>query len=159
MGKDDCDFCYRLRLAGYRIIEEPRAIVEHGSRPRSACMFPFQIRNRWYFMLKNYGLRTLLILLPALGVHEVLQLGLLTAKGHLGAWWSAVTDLLRWLPGIGATRRDVQRTRSVRDADLLVSAPLVVRDDLVRGGVGGRLKRAYDAWLGAYWALARHLAS
>ncbi len=67
MGKDDGDFCYRLRMAGYRLIEEPRAIVEHGSRPRSAWMFPYQIRNRWYFMLKNYRAGTLLVLLPGPG--------------------------------------------------------------------------------------------
>src|SRR5262249_18117459 len=69
MGKDDGDFCYRLRLAGYRLVEEPTAIVEHASRPRSTWLFHYQIRNRWYFMLKNYGAGTLLVLAPALAVH------------------------------------------------------------------------------------------
>jgi GT2 family glycosyltransferase len=159
MGKDDGDFCYRLRLAGYRVLEVPQAIVLHGSRPRSTWMFRYQIRNRWYFMLKNYGARTLIVLLPALGVHEVLQFLLLLAKGHIGAWWAAFVDLVRWLPRIGAARREVQRTRAARDADLLVSAPLLVRADLVGGGVGAAVKRGYDAWLGAYWAVAKHLTS
>lgn len=159
MGKDDGDFCYRLRLAGYRLIEEPRALVEHGTKPRSTWMFPFQIRNRWYFMLKNYEGRTLLVLLPALMVHEVVQFFLLLVKGHLGAWIQALRDLIGWLPRIGAARRATQRLRTVPDRDLLVSAPLVVRRDLVGGSVGGLLKRAYDAWLGAYWAFARLLMS
>jgi GT2 family glycosyltransferase len=157
MGKDDGDFCYRLRLAGYRLVEEPRAIVEHGTRPRSTWMFPFQIRNRWYFMLKNYSVATLIVLLPALLVHEVFQFVLLTAKGHAGAWFKALRDLIAWLPAIGGSRSATQRTRTVADRQLLVSAPLVVRADLVGGGAGGTLKRAYDAWLRAYWGIARHL--
>lgn len=159
MGKDDGDFCYRLRLAGYRLVEDGRAIVEHESRPRSSWMFRYQIRNRWYFMLKNYAGRTLLVLLPALFLHEVLQLLVLTAKGHLGAWWRAVRDLVAWLPDLPSERRRVQATRTARDGDLLVSAPLLVREDLLGGGVGRALKAAYDAWLRAYWTLARHLVS
>ena len=157
MGKDDGDFCYRLRMAGYRLVEEPRAIVEHGSRPRSPWMFPFQIRNRWYFMLKNYRVSTLLVLLPALAIHEVLQFLLLAAKGHLGAWWRAVRGIARWMPEIGPARRAVQQTRKVGDRRLLVSAPLLVRDDLVGGEIGRLVKRGYDAWLSAYWAVARLL--
>jgi GT2 family glycosyltransferase len=159
MGKDDGDFCYRLRLSGYRLVETGRAIVEHESRPRSAWMFRYQIRNRWYFMLKNYGARTLLVLGPALLVHEALQLVLLTVKGHLGAWWRAVRDLAGWLPLLSAPRRQVRSLRLVPDRDLLVSAPLLVREDLIGRGPGRRLKRAYDVWLAAYWALARHLCS
>ena len=159
VGKDDGDFCYRLRLAGFRIVEEPRAVVEHGSRPRSAWMFPYQIRNRWYFMLKNYGTRTLVVLFPALCVHELLQLVLLVAKGHFGAWWNAVRDLAAWLPDLRTSRRSVQATRAIRDRDLLVCAPLIVRRDLIGGGLGTSMKRAYDVWLSAYWALARHLIS
>ncbi len=159
MGKDDGDFCYRLRLAGYRLIEDGHAIVEHEHRPRSTWMFRYQIRNRWYFMLKNYGGRTLVVLLPALCVHECLQFLMLAAKGHLGAWWQAVSDLVRWLPSVPESRRAVQRTRLVRDRDLLVSEPLLVRDDLMGGSVGRALKRLYDGWLSMYWAAARHLVS
>jgi GT2 family glycosyltransferase len=158
MGKDDGDFCYRLRLAGYRLIEEPQAIVEHGSRPRSAWMFPYQIRNRWYFMLKNYRVRTLVVLLPALCLHETLQFTLLVLKGHFGAWWKALRDLAAWLPALPAIRRAVQATRTVGDRPLLVAAPLVVRDDLLTGHAGP-IKRVYDGWLHVYWRMARHLVS
>ena len=42
------------RLAGYRILELPSALVVHQSRPRGTWLFYYQIRNRWHFMLKNY---------------------------------------------------------------------------------------------------------
>jgi GT2 family glycosyltransferase len=159
MGKDDGDFCYRLRLAGYRLIENGHAIVEHEHRPRSTWMFRYQIRNRWYFMLKNYGARTLVVLLPALCVHECLQFVMLTAKGHLGAWWHAVGDMARWLPLVPESRRAVQSTRVVSDRALLVAEPLLVRGDLIGGSVGQAAKRLYDGWLSMYWAAARHLVS
>jgi GT2 family glycosyltransferase len=157
MGKDDGDFCYRLRLAGYRIVEDAHSVVEHGSRPRSAWMFRYQVRNRWYFMLKNYGTRTLVVLGPAWCIHEVLQVFLLVSTGHFSAWWQAVRDLVSWRSAIGASRQAVQRTRTTSDRDLLACAPLVVRQDLVGGGPARVLKRAYDAWLAMYWSVARHL--
>ncbi len=159
MGKDDGDFCYRLRLAGYRLVEDGGAVVEHDSRPRSTWMFRFQIRNRWYFILKNYGGRTVFMLLPVLAVHEVLQFCLLTAAGHLGPWCRAVRDLIAWVPKLPAARRSVQASRVVRDRDLLVSAPLLVREDLAGGSLARGLKRAYDRWLGAYWFVVRNLVS
>jgi GT2 family glycosyltransferase len=53
MGKDDGDFTHRVRIAGFRIVEVPDALLLHGSRPRSDWLFYYQIRNRWHFMLKN----------------------------------------------------------------------------------------------------------
>ena len=91
IGKEDGDFCHRLLIAGYRLVEDPAAIVEHRSKPRSAWLFPCQIRNRWHFLLKNYEARTLLLLVPALLVHEPIQFAVLTAKGHLGAYVKAGT--------------------------------------------------------------------
>lgn len=159
IGKEDGDFCHRLRMAGYRLVEEPGALVAHRSKPRTAWLFHHQIRNRWHFLLKNYEARTLVVLAPALAIHEVLQLGMLTAKGHFGPWWTAVKGLWSWRGTLPAEREAFQRMRTVRDRDLLLCAPLVVRADLV-GGVGGRMaKRAYDLWLRLYWSVARHLLS
>jgi GT2 family glycosyltransferase len=159
IGKEDGDFSFRLRMAGYRLVEDPTALVEHATRPRSTWLFRHQIRNRWHFLLKNYELRTLIVIAPALAIHEVVQLGMLTARGHLGVWWQALKELISWMPTLGAERRVIQGIRTVRDRDLLEYGPLLVRQDLVGGGVGQALKRAYDAWLGAYWAVARHLLS
>jgi GT2 family glycosyltransferase len=159
IGKEDGDFCHRLRMAGYRLVEEPRAIVAHRSRPRTAWLFDCQIRNRWHFLLKNYEARTLVVLSPALALHEIIQFSMLTAKGHVGSWWTAVKGLWSWMPTLPAERHVFQTMRTVRDRDLLVDAPLVVRADLVGGSVGRAAKRLYDGWLHLYWRLARHLIS
>jgi GT2 family glycosyltransferase len=159
IGKEDGDFSFRLRMAGYRLVEDPKALVEHATRPRSAWLFRHQIRNRWHFLLKNYELRTLIVIAPALAVHELIQLGMLTVRGHLGVWWQALKELISWMPTLRVERRVIQGIRTVPDRELLEYGPLLVRPDIVGGGVGQALKRAYDAWLAAYWAIARHLLS
>jgi GT2 family glycosyltransferase len=157
IGKEDGDFCHRLVMAGYRLVEDPLAIVEHQSKPRSAWLFPCQIRNRWHFLLKNYELRTLLLLLPALAIHEPVQLAVIVRKGHFRAYAKAVRGLMPWLTTIGRERREIGARRVVHDRDLFFAAPLVIRDDLVGGGVGRTLKRAYDVWLRGYWRVIRPL--
>ena len=159
IGKEDGDFSFRLRMAGYRLVEDPAALVEHATRPRSTWLFRHQIRNRWHFLLKNYEVRTLIVIAPALAIHEAIQLATLTVRGHLRVWWQALKELTSWLPTLRAERRAIQSVRTVHDRDLLEYGPLLVRPDIVGGGVGQALKRGYDAWLRAYWAVARHLLS
>ncbi len=154
MGKEDGEFCFRLRSAGFRIVETPAAIAEHGSRPRSTWLYPFQIRNRWHFMLKNYELRTLVLVGPALLLHEPLQFAVLAAKGEAGAYFTAMRELRVLSRGLFQDRRAVASLRRTHDREILAAAPLVVRDDVAGSGVGRVVKRLYDRWLIAYWAVA-----
>jgi GT2 family glycosyltransferase len=155
MGKDDGDFTHRMRIAGYRIVERPDALLLHGSRPRSDWLFYYQIRNRWHFMLKNYQWQTLLAILPCLAVHEPLQLLILHAKGHGGTYWKAVGGLIAMLPDLARDRAEVRRYRRLPDGALLRSDRLIIRDDLMtpltRFGKG-----LYECSLTAYWSLLRH---
>jgi hypothetical protein len=84
---------------------------------------------------------------------------MLLSKGHFAAWWKALQGLRRWMPSLAEERRAIQGRRKIRDRDLLTDAPLIVRQDMVGGGGGQLLKRAYDAWLHGYWSLAAHLLS
>jgi len=154
LGKEDGDFLHRLRIAGYRLRETPEARVLHDSRPRSSWMFEYQIRNRWHFLLRNYEARTLVVLAPALAVHELLQFGLLVLKGHAGTWLRACRGLARLLPSLSADRARVRAFRRVGDRHLFSDAPLVIRSDM---GGAGAFKSAYDAWLRGYWRLVRRL--
>ncbi len=157
MGKEDGEFCYRLRLAGYEIVEAPQAVARHGSRPRSTWLYKYQIRNRWHFMLKNYATRTLVVLAPALAVHELLQLAVLVAQGHASAWLWAARELAAWRDDLRADRQAVATLREMPDRRLLDARPLVVRADVTGGGMGRTAKRLYDAWLALYWRIASPL--
>jgi GT2 family glycosyltransferase len=155
MGKEDGDFLHRLRIAGFRIREVAGARVWHDSRPRTAWLFEYQIRNRWHFIARNYQARTILLLLPAFAIHEVLQFGVLVASGHVGSWLRAVAGLLKLAPALPRDRAEVARYRKRGDAGLLREDPLVIRADLQRGRATSGLKRAYDAWLRMYWRIVR----
>ena len=153
IGKEDGDFTHRMKMAGFKIWEHTTAIVLHNSRPRGTWLFYYQIRNRWHFILKNYQLRTMICLLPALIVYEPLQFVVLAAKGHLLTYLRAIGGLIALLPTLPRDRALARRIRRRGDRDLLVSAPIVVREDLaknpfVRGG-----KAIYERALNAYWRL------
>src|SRR5262249_1231153 len=135
IGKEDGDFTHRAKMAGYKIWELPSALVLHNSRPRSAWLFYYQIRNRWHFILKNYQASTIVCLLPVFLVHEPLQFAVLVAKGHLGTYLRAVAGLIRMLPSLPRDRALSRRIRRRADRDLLVSAPIVVRDDFAGGAL------------------------
>jgi GT2 family glycosyltransferase len=153
IGKEDGDFTHRIRLAGYRILELPDALVLHRSRPRGTWLFYYQIRNRWHFMLKNYEVRTLLLIAPCLLLHEPVQLVVLHAKGHGRVYWKAVVGLLRLLPSLGRDRALTNRIRVVPDAALLRCDRLIIRDDLAGHTFLRAGKRAYEAFLRGYWWL------
>jgi GT2 family glycosyltransferase len=157
MGKDDGDFIHRMNIAGYRIREVPDAIVLHNTRQRSDWMFYYQIRNRWHFILKNYELPTIAALLPALAIHEPLQFVLLAAKGHALTYLRAIGGVLRLLPSLPRDRALTRRIRRRHDRDLLISAPIVVRDDLTSNALLRRGKSAYDRFLDGYWRLVRKI--
>jgi len=127
IGKEDGDFTHRMKMAGFKIWEVPQAIVLHNSRPRGTWLFYYQIRNRWHFILKNYQLRTMICLLPALIVYEPLQLVVLAGKGHLLTYVRAIGGLIALLPTLPRDRALTRRIRRRGDRDLLVSAPIVVR--------------------------------
>jgi GT2 family glycosyltransferase len=157
LGKDDGDFTHRMRIAGHRILEVPAAIVVHDSGPRGDWLFYYQIRNRWHFMLKNFQARTLLLLMPTLVLHELLQAAVLHARGYAVVYWKAVGGLLAMVPALPRDRAFIARIRRLPDGRLLHADPLVLRDDVARGGLARAGKDAYDAWLSGYWRLVRPL--
>jgi GT2 family glycosyltransferase len=155
IGKEDGDFTHRVKMAGYSILELPQAIVKHHSRPRGTWLFYYQIRNRWHFILKNYQIRTIIGLIPPLLVHEPVQLIVLAMKGHLRTYLRAVGGLLAMLPALPRDRALARRIRVRPDRDLLITGPLIVRDDLAGHPLVHRGKRAYERALDAYWRFLR----
>jgi GT2 family glycosyltransferase len=153
MGKDDGDFTHRMRIAGRRILEVPSALLLHEQRPRSTWLFYYQLRNRWHFMLKNYQLSTLLLILPALAIHEPMQALVLHVKGYGLVYWKAVGGLIRMLPALPRDRAAVRRLRVLPDAVLLRADSLVIREDLASHPLVRLGKRAYEGWLRWYWSL------
>src|SRR5215210_2144295 len=109
MYGEDLDLCLRLRLAGWAIGIEPRAVVEHDYEfAKGAYKWFYLERNRWWTVIATYPAPLLALLLPPLLVAW--------RGGWLGAKLRAQAAVLRLLPAMVRRRRAVQATRRTPDA-------------------------------------------
>jgi GT2 family glycosyltransferase len=137
---DDLDFCWRARLAGFRVLMTPKAVARHrgatsrgertgGAGPRRA-RYDIE-RVALASILKNYGLLSLVWILPLYFLQGLGRLGVLAATRRfqdayqvLAAWaWNAVH-----FPGTLRRRVRAQAVRSVPDRSVRRSmAPAWIR--------------------------------
>ena len=125
----DLDFCWRTRVAGYRILMTPLARVRIGGAEEEGAGEPATRRSKRYeedraaiaSMLKNYSLLSLLWVVPAALVLGVLRLVYLVlgrrfeeAFDVVAAWGWNVAHL----PSTLSLRRHAQKARRVRDRAL-----------------------------------------
>jgi GT2 family glycosyltransferase len=126
LGDDDADLdlCWRVRVAGWRVLMTPLARVRHrAEREREIDGNRRYVEDRAALAatLKNYGPISLLVVVPLGIVLTLVRLLYLL----LSRRFEEAIDVLRavgWnlvhLPGTFARRRVVQRSRRVRDASL-----------------------------------------
>ena len=155
IGKEDGDFTHRCKVAGYTMLEVPASLVLHYSRPRTDWLFYYQIRNRWHFMLKNYQVSTLLLIIPPLLIHEPLQAAFLIMKGHGKVYFKALWGLMKMLPDLPRDRAVTKRIRKRRDAEVLVTGPLMIRQDLASSVLVRSGRSLYEGFLNGYWRLLK----
>jgi GT2 family glycosyltransferase len=89
---EDVDLSVRLRLAGWRVVVEPKSVVRHHYVfSRSVSKFRWMERNRFVVLFSSLKLPTLILLLPALVAAEVFSL-FFAARG---GWFSEKTAAYR----------------------------------------------------------------
>lgn len=163
---EDLDLSYRLRLLGWNLICVEDARVRHragtpGLSFRQGPRYParrtfLHARNRWLFLAKCLAPRTLLAASPGLLLYELVGLAFALRRGHCWAWLGGKASFWGHLGSTLRARRAVQRTRLVRDRELLVGGPWTVTPDLA-GGLGRWIARV-DRWLAWIWERARRCA-
>ncbi|MCX7358003.1 MAG: glycosyltransferase family 2 protein [Alphaproteobacteria bacterium] len=119
---EDVDLGFRLRLAGWRIVQTPDAIVAHvggGSAGATSAFAEFHgARNRLWTFIKCMPGPLMWLLLPLHLLATVLVATLAPLRGRgLGAWRGIVAGFSGLGP-IWATRRELQRTRKASLADI-----------------------------------------
>jgi GT2 family glycosyltransferase len=156
-GLEDNDFCTRMRIFGYRCMHVPDARIYHRAKNRGLWAAAYQIRNRWYFLLKFYRARTLLVLLPALAVYELSTLLFLATHRRLRDYLTALRDLSAHLAAVLRKRRDIQAQRTLGDRHLLVSGEIYLRPEMTVRRHVRWARRLQSGFFGLYWRLARRL--
>ena len=160
---EDSDLSLRARLAGYRLLAVPGAVIYHDYRlqfgPQKAF---YQERNRTVMLLKVFHWRTLLILAPALALGEVVTWGFLLLRER--RQWAQKLRAYGWImrhwDRILVSRRRTQVLRRVRDRDLIHSLTHRMDYEQTGGVMAPRLAHAlFDPlfWLfqRLAWALVR----
>lgn len=161
---EDHDFGVRVRILGAEVLSVTNAPCYHGKGTEglsirqlgsySSKRIHYTIRNRWLMLLKNFSMRTLLVLTPMFLFYECAQLLLVMKKGWLREWWQAVRWIVANLPPILRERRRIQRARKIPDRELLVGGGAPFRAELTSSRFELWARRVLDAMLGSYWKLA-----
>jgi GT2 family glycosyltransferase len=166
---EDLEFMLRLRSRGLRFVCEPNAVVFHDRgkgtaglsfRGNSGDSYPsrrvyFSTRHRWLAMLAHYRLRTLILLSPALAIHELASLGLIISRGWFRAWLGGLGWLLSHPREVMSRRRTSQQARTLPDRELLNAGPLPLAPGLLRSKVSATLVHGLSILLNCYWRLVR----
>jgi GT2 family glycosyltransferase len=157
---EDTDLSLRARLAGYRCRYVPGSVVYHDYRLRFGPQKTYyQERNRLLMLFKTYRLRTLLVLLPALCLAEVITWAfvLLREPRRLGNKLRAYAWILSHWRQVVGVRRQTQALRRVSDRALLAQSTHRLDYAQVGGRLAARLAEAvFDPlfWLWKRVALA-----
>jgi GT2 family glycosyltransferase len=161
---EDHDFGARTRLLGADVLSVPAARCFHGKGTEglsiramgsySTTRVFHLIRNRWLFLLKNFSLRTLLVLTPLFVVYEAAQFATVLKKGWGREWGRAVWSVVRNLPRVLAQRKHIQQLRRIPDRQVLVGGPIPFREELTTGGFERFARRSLDVIVVGYWKFA-----
>jgi GT2 family glycosyltransferase len=128
--RDDLDFCWRARLAGFRVVYAGPARARHyGAAARNERVGPSHNRARYFIernllttLIKNYSLVRLLLVLPGAFIAALANAILLAFTGRRRQAFH-VLEALQWtivhLPGTLRARRRAQKARVLTDAEVL----------------------------------------
>lgn len=158
MYHEDSDLCWRMRLMGYVCtIASESQVFHHYEFSRSIKKFYLIERNRFLILLKNYSLKTLLLIAPLLFVWEVglvgySLLGLITQKRTIGfkekmqcyAYFFSPTHWRSLLQ----QRRMIQEMRILPDKDIVRNFTATIAFQDIENPVLAKIANPITEW---YW--------
>jgi len=121
MYGEDLDWCWRARLKGYKIIYVPHAKVYHRWRGSGGSMVTLLEKHWLSTILKNYGLKTLIKIMPKyLALKALKTLWLIThvKSSERFAFIHAILWNLLNLRGTWRKRVQIQTSRRLPDAEI-----------------------------------------
>lgn len=158
---DDGEFYQRLLLAGYRCLHIPTAYAFHENKPFSklrAYRATGQLYNRWVFILTHYSLATILLLIPAFAIYELLQFFFMLLKKMPLLYFKGNFMVLKDLPLVFRKRAQVQKLRAVSDKNVLYAGEMYIAPSLLAGNAVMRfLSNIVSGFFNLYWKLVQPL--
>lgn len=119
---EDFDLAWRARLAGWKALAAPQALVYHVHSATAGEMSSFKVyytqRNKWFVIVKNWPLGFLMRHLPVILFFDAAAFFLAVLKGRGGAAVRARRDVLRNLRRLLAKRREVQMRNKLSPGEI-----------------------------------------
>lgn len=119
---EDVDLAWRGRLAGWRCVTAPGAVVYHVHSATSGKMSPFTVyhvqRNKWFVILKNWPAALFLKRLPLIVSFDMASLVLAVLRGQFFAAIRARFAVLRSLPHLLRSRRGIKKMHRVTSREI-----------------------------------------
>lgn len=158
---EDHDFGLRTRTLGHEIVSIPSAYCYHRegtaglsfreggnySKMRVFCL----IRNRWLIILKNYELKTILLLTPVFIIYEIFQIAGVIKKGWMIRWLKASFWIIFNSNKIFLKRRAIQKARVIPDREILKGGLIPFTAELTKSSLEITAINFLDFITGAYW--------
>lgn len=154
-GWEDGDLTFRLSLAGYPCFMVSEAIAYHMSNPRGMKWIRLQTRNRWWFIFKNYDLRTIILLFPAIAAFQGCAGLFLLFKGRFPEFLQGTLEAFSSISALRGRRRAVMAGKVVCDRDILRGDYLSLPGGLSRTAAGRVLSGALSFVFRLYWTIVR----
>jgi GT2 family glycosyltransferase len=154
-GRTDGEFTFRLTISGFNCYTVPAALAYHKVKQRGLGKAFYQVRNRWYLMLQTYSWQTLLMIIPALVLYEVMVAGFLFMQGRVNDYVKGCRAAIRDLPSILVARKKVQKLKVRSDRCVLHGGRMNIRSDLVRKPLVASLQKGANTIFNMYWALIK----
>jgi len=155
MYHEDHDLSWRIRLHGKRLLVNPRAVIYHKYQfSKSPGKFYYSEKNRLQLLLKNYSLKTLFFISPALIIVELVEICFSLTSGWFWKKILSYGEILSSLPRIRAERKIIQQERKVSDREIV---KLFTGELKISGVNNFLLDRVLSPFLSFYWNLIRGL--
>ncbi len=154
MYHEDHDLSWRIRLLGKKLMVNPEAVMYHKYHfSKNPKKFYYSEKNRLHLLLKNYQLKTLFLIFPALVLVELAELCFALTHRWFILKIKSYFEIVLLLPSILKKRRVIQSLRRVDDREItrLFVGPLRI------GGLKNvLLDRGLSPVLHFYWKLVRN---
>jgi GT2 family glycosyltransferase len=150
---EDHDLSWRIRLAGWKIMATPEAVLYHHYKfNKGIRKFYYSEKNRLHILIKNLEWKTLGLILPALLIVECAQWVHAILHGWFLLKLKSYFELAALFPRILKKRRKIRAHRRVPDKEII----RLYRGKLAVAGMNDPLmKYLLSPVLNAYWRWVR----
>lgn len=166
---EDLEFSLRIRVFGYKIICEPKALVYHdrglgtphlsfrGRESYPSRRFHINVRQRIMTILIYYKIKTIFVLFPSLLLYEITSIVVAVQRGWIKTYLSAIISVVAAHSHITTRRQFLLKNRKRSDRELIAGGELPMAKGFLRTNRERKLVSIFSKILNFYWKFVRNL--